>query len=281
MNVLCRGCRTEIDLNAGICPICLRPRDRSEMLEDAKRLREAQAEAKARPYKILGAVLLLGGLGWAGWRWREPVAAALASLRAKAGDVMDHASDPKTYAPSSASGTPQAEPAPSAGGAPGAPSLQTHQTPSPAAPAHAPAPSPAAPAAEPPVDWDAPKPTMSATESAIVVYGWVYDVVSARPLPGALFRLRDRLGGGVIPVNADYRGWYEVQVPRESSGFVPEAAVPGYRRETLSENEPPWHARKPAARKRAAAAEPDEVLITFAPRQDEAQANIVLLPQKR
>lgn len=281
MNVLCRGCRTEIDLNAGVCPICLRPRDRSEMLEDAKRLREAQAEAKARPYKILGSVLLLGALGYAGWRWREPVLGALTAARSKAGDVMDHASDPKTYAPSAGAPSDPAPPPPPSGPAPapasgGAPPPAHAPAAAPSAPSHA-----SAPAAEPPVDWDAPRPTLPAMEGSVVLYGWVYDLVSARPLPGAMFRLRDRLSGAVTAVNADYRGWYEVQVSRESSGFVPEGAVTGYRRETLAENEPPWHSRKAAARKRAAAEEPAEVLVTFGPRQEEARVNIVLLPLPR
>lgn len=280
MNVLCRGCRTEIDLNAGTCPICLRPRDRSEMLEDAKRLREAQAEAKARPYKILGLVLLLSGLGYAGWRWREPVLGAVGALRHKAGDVMEHASDPKTYAPSAGTAAPGVPPEPAPAAPVAASPVAGSQQPPSGAPDAPPAPAPA-PTVEAPVDWDAPRTTLQATEHSIVVYGWVYDLVSARPLPGANFRLRDRLGGGTITVNADHRGWYEVQVPRESSGFVPEGAVQGFRRETLAENEPPWHRRKPAARKRAAAETPDEVLITFAPRQDEAQANIVLLPLPR
>lgn len=281
MNVLCRGCRTEIDLNAGTCPICLRPRDRSEMLEDAKRLREAQAEAKARPYKILGAALALGVLGYAGWRWREPVLGAVDALRSKAGAAMDKAGDPKTYAPSAGAPSDPAAPPPPSGPAPAPPagsSPPTARTQAGAPSAPAPAP---APTVEPPVDWDAPRPTLPAMEGSVILYGWVYDLVTARPLPGATIRLRDRLSGAVMAVNADHRGWYELAVSRESSGFAPEAAVPGYRRETLAENEPAWHARKAAARRRAAAEEPAEVLITFGPRQEEAQVNIVLLPQPR
>jgi hypothetical protein len=250
MNILCRGCRTEIDLNASTCPICLRPRDRSEMLEDAKNLREGQAAAKRRPFVVLGWAAALGALGWAGWTYRAPLGAAFSSARDKAGAVMDHASDPKTYAPSS-------QPLPE----------------QPAAPASA-----HAPGAEKPHDFTPLPLTKSPSDMVITLYGWVYDVATAQPLPGAAIRFKDRLSGTVISTNADYRGWYELQISRENSGIIPEAAVPGYRRETLAENEPAWHRRKAASRKKAAASEPDEVLLTFTSRQEEAQVNIVLVP---
>lgn len=279
MNILCRGCRTEIDLNASTCPICLRTRDRSEMLEDAKNLREGQAAAKRRPFVVVGRLAVLGALGWAGWTYREPVGAALSSAREKAGAVMDHASDPKTYAPTaqplpdSPPGAPGAAPAPAPFSPGGAPRPNAHASHAPGQPGPS-----AAPVAEKPHDFT-PLPLVNApAENTITLYGWVYDVVTAKPVPGAALRFRDRMSGDNVGVYADYRGWYEVPVPRENSGLMPEASVTGYRRETLAENEPAWHQRKAAARKKAAAAEPDEVLLTFTPRQEEAQVNIVLVP---
>lgn len=280
MNVTCRGCRTEIDLNASTCPICLRPRDRSEMLEDAKRLREGQAAAKRRPFVVLGWVAGLGALGWAGWTYRAQLDAAVSSVRDKADAVMDHASDPKTYAPAAQSlpqaGEPGAPAAPPP--APGAPS-DAPQAHAPSAPS-LPAPE-AGPAQEKPHDFSPLPLTYAPSEMFIILYGWVYDVATARPVPGAAVRFTDRMSGAVVATNADWRGWYEVQVPRENSGLVPEASVTGYRRETLSENEPAWHERKASARKRAASARPDEVLLTFTSRQEEAQVNVVLVPLPR
>lgn len=276
MNVLCRGCRTEIDLNASTCPICLRPRDRSEMLEDAKRMREGQAAAKRRPFVLLGWFAALGAVGYGGWTYRARVSAAFSSARDKAGAVMDHASDPKTYAPAAQSLPAGGEPAAPAAApaAPGAPSPQPHASAPPAAPAAEPAP-------EKPHDFTPPPLATAPTDLTIVLYGWVYDVATARPVPGAALRFRDRMSGAVIAINADWRGWYEVTVPRENSGLTPEASVTGYRRETLAENEPAWHQRKAAARKRAASSEPAEVLLTFTSRQEEAQVNIVLVPLAR
>jgi hypothetical protein len=284
MNILCRGCRTEMDLNASTCPICLRTRDRSEMLEDAKALREGQAAAKRRPFVLLGWAAVLGALGWAGWTYRGPVGAAISSAREKAGAVMDHASDPKTYAPAAQplpeSGAPGAPPAaPSGPGAPAHPSAPG--SPAPASPGAVAAPLVDPIAAEEPHDFTPLPLTGTPGDMNITLYGWVYDVATAKPVPGAAIRFRDRMSGNSISTNADYRGWYELQVPRENSGLTPEAAVAGYRRETLAENEPAWHQRKAASRKKAAAAEPDEVLLTFTPRQEEAQVNIVLVPRPK
>jgi hypothetical protein len=276
MNILCRGCRTEIDLNASTCPICLRPRDRSEMLEDAKNLREGQAAAKRRPFVVLGWAAALGALGWAGWTYRAPLGAAFSSARDKAGAVMDHASDPKTYAPSSQP-LPEQPAAPASAHAPGAAPAPHASFQAPSAP-EAPAAPAMEPAAEKPHDFTPLPLTKSPSDMVITLYGWVYDVATAQPLPGAAIRFKDRLSGTVISTNADYRGWYELQISRENSGIIPEAAVPGYRRETLAENEPAWHRRKAASRKKAAASEPDEVLLTFTSRQEEAQVNIVLVP---
>lgn len=279
MNALCRGCRTEIDLSASSCPICLRPRDRSEMLEDAKRVREEHAAAKKRPYILLGGLVLLVGAGWGAWFSRGPVLGAFSALHSKASDAMDRASDPKTYAPGAK--LPDSGAPPSFGAAP-APGAASSLPAAPVAPAPEPAPAPApAPAPQKPQDWRLPPPALSAGEGSILLRGWVYDLVTARPVPNAQVRLRDRMSGSFIGLSTDFNGAYEILVPRENSGLVPEAAMSGYRRETLAENDPPWRARGAAARRKAAAQEPDEVLLTFTPRQEEAAVNIVLLPLKR
>lgn len=276
MNVTCRGCRTEIDLNASTCPICLRPRDRSEMLEDAKRLREAQAAAKARPYKILGTLALAGALGWVGWEKRGTVLSALSFVRAKAGDAMDHASDPRTYAPAAAPATQDAHapvsPAPAAS-SPRPPSAAPGAAP-PARPSGAQAPTPAEAAR----DWTLPAPRLGPQMYSILLRGWVYDLVTAQPIPYARFRLQDRLSGAVIHVHAGQDGYYEAAVTQHNSGLELRADTAGYRPEPVEENDPPWHARKAALRRKEAASPPRDILLTFAPSQEEAIVNVVLAP---
>ncbi|MDX6768612.1 MAG: hypothetical protein SF051_03710, partial [Elusimicrobiota bacterium] len=157
-----------------------------------------------------------------------------------------------------------------------------------AAPAAASAPAPAAqepPAARPlpPHDFTLPPARVNLTETGILMRGWIYDLATARPVPHAVVQLQDRLSGAVHAASAGPDGYYELMLPRENSGLRPAASVAGYRREVLEENGPPWHARKPASRKAAAAREPDEVLLTFAPSQEEALFNLILipLPEKR
>lgn len=275
LNVQCRGCRTEIDLNTTTCPICTRPRDRSEILEDSKRLREAAAEAKARPMRIAVGTLLVAVLGYGAWYARAPLLSAIASVKGKAGAAMDKAGDPSSYAPSAA---PAAAPAPAAPAAPApaaAPALPGNAPAVPGAPVQAAAPEPLAP-----VDWTPRPPTIAVGEGSIIIRGWVYDLVTARPVPNAAIRLRDRVSGQAVGISSGPEGWYETYIPRENSGLTPEASAPGYRVETIAENEPPWHERKAGARRKAALGPLDEVMLTFTPRQEEADVNFVLVPLK-
>lgn len=279
MNVLCRGCRTELDINASNCPICLRPRDRSEMLEDSKRIRAEHAAAKKRPWIILGWVLVLAAAGYAGWLWRRPVTDLFARARGKASSVLETASDPKTYAPA-LPGTPGAATPPPAPAAPHPPGPAG----APSAPHAAAAPHAAvAPSSEPELpkpDWTLPSPSAGYSANAVLVRGFIYDLVTARPLPGAQFHFRDRLSGNRIAVASDMRGYYETQLSLENSGLTPVSDTPGYRREPLEDDEPPWHSRSAAKRKAAAAKPPTDILLTFTSRQEEAVFNIVLIPSR-
>ena len=276
MNVLCRGCRTELDINASNCPICLRPRDRSEMLEDSKRIRAEHAAAKKRPWIILGWVLGLAAAGYAGWIWRQPVTDAVARVRGKASSVLETASDPRTYAPA-VPGTPGAA-TPTPASAPQQPSRHSGAPSAPGAP-----PAPSAPTAAPEEakpDWTLPPPSTSNSGTAVIVRGFVYDLVTARPLPGVRFNFQDRLSGARIAVVSDHRGYYETFVSLENSGLTPVSDAPGYRREPIEDDVPPWHDRSPARRKAAAAKPPTDILLTFTSRQEEAVFNIVLVPTR-
>jgi hypothetical protein len=114
----------------------------------------------------------------------------------------------------------------------------------------------------------------------VLLRGFVYDLVTARPLPGVKIHFQDRLSGARIPVSADWRGYYEVLTSLENSGLTPVADAAGYLAEPLEDDEPPWHSRSTAKRKAAAAKRPAEILITFTSRQEEAVFNIVLIPAR-
>lgn len=243
MNVLCRGCRTELDASADICSVCLRPRNRAEMAEDARLAEAAEARAARLPYVLAFWVLVLTGVAWVAMNNREQLERGRALARIRFQQLMEKASDPKTWAPKGMAGR--------AGGS--------------------------APASTDP-RWRLPPRGYELSDYGTLVRGFVYDASTASPLPYARLQFADRAGGPAREIRADQRGYYELVLNHGGDGVLAAAAVPGYRPEPLAETDPPWHQRPDEERKSAASLPSTRLLLPLEAKQREALVNIVLVP---
>ena len=240
--IQCRGCRTEIEASATMCPLCLRPRNRLEITRDFASLRENKKKLKRRPFVIAAWAIGLGAAGWIGFRFQEPLIAAVSSAaaaaRAKITGAADAAMDPKHL-----TSTPD-EPSAAAAPAVAVPTALPAETPAKAA-APAPAASAAAavplqekPASRGPVE-DLPIPSMDSS-SQWAVYGRVYDLITLKPVAGAEINFRGN-GAGMGSAQTDADGRYVVTLPRLSQGgYELHASHPAYAPSALYEGDIPY-----------------------------------------
>jgi hypothetical protein len=246
----CRGCRTELDPAAAMCPICLRPRGALEITRGFTQLREDQRKRRRRPFELLGALVLAGAAAGLAYRVRGPLAAAAASVRARVVRAEEEAMEPKNPLP------PGAAPAP----APAAPAAPAPVSPRAAIAAAAPPPAPTPPAALPPppartpaipeVVPDLPLPATASREQW-VFYGRAYDLITLRPVAGARLLVEEgRSGGYGQQVETDAHGRFAAVLARLPEGsYEVRVSHPRYAAAVLYEPDIPY-ARLPLDQRR-------------------------------
>jgi hypothetical protein len=251
----CPGCRTALGPEITVCPICTRPRSKYEITRAYATLRAEQARRRKRPYIIGGWVLAATAVGWLGFKFRAPLSAAAAAAHARYRRFVDEATDPKHLSPAAAretASTPEQEPA----GPPIAAASSADAPPPPGAvPAAAPppgvgavrspsangaAPSGVAAPARPKVTGDLPVSVLDpGTQWAL--RGWVYDLMTLKPVPSASFVVRGPNGGLFASFASDPDGRYLVILPRvEDGGYTILSSQPGYAAPVYDESDIPY-----------------------------------------
>jgi hypothetical protein len=240
----CPGCRTALEPSATVCPICLRPRDKKEIIRAYATLRAMEKQRRLRPFVLAGYVLAAGATGCLLYRYHEPIIAASISARASASRFVDLSMDTADPAVSRAAAL---TPAPA-------------QTP---VPAQTPSGAPSSPAAPPQV----PRPVALTQTSPVevagsranvadlplpafdpathwVFYGRVYDLTTLLPVPNAQLAFTaiqgdNRGSAGIVRSDADAR--FSITLPRLAEGsFEIRSSRSGYAAPALYESDIPY-----------------------------------------
>ena len=69
----CPGCHTPLPPEATGCQICMRGRTKQEIVRGYTKLREDKDRRRKRPWKILAALALLGGVGKLGLTYGDQI----------------------------------------------------------------------------------------------------------------------------------------------------------------------------------------------------------------
>lgn len=269
----CPGCHTPLPPEATGCQICMRARTKQEIVRGYSKLREEKDRKRKRPWKILAAVVLLGGAAKVYLDHGERIKAETSRAAAIVHNWVDGMRDPKNYSPVK-SAAPDAPPA----GPPVAPEdAQRAQLFSSPAPAAAPVPSatPTAAADPPP---PGPKPLV---KNAWRVTGTVFDLATLKPASYVKIEFA-REGAETESVNTDDDGAYEIDLPK-GEGWTVSARSPKHRRGQLVDLDPSYRARD-ADERRAALEQINDGDLTPAPvewsrKQTKVRLDLVVVPQ--
>ncbi|MDD5628668.1 MAG: carboxypeptidase-like regulatory domain-containing protein [Elusimicrobia bacterium] len=268
----CPGCQSEITPTETSCPVCLRPRSRSEIMHDIIAAREIRGR---RRMKLLLKLLLSAAVLWAGYRayanpqslaaFRDRILASahwLTEERAIPGSIVP-GSPPAPQAPADAA---EAEPM---AAAPVAADDAAEAEPMAAAPGLGTAPPPHAAKPARPDHWKA--------------HGVAYDLFSLKPVVGAKVTFTSRASGLSLRAATGPRGDYSLRIPRaDEGGFDVTVRHKDYRGEYLEEDSRPYRSRSRGERQEAAALllQTEVLHVPLLPpeAQDESQYDLVLLP---
>lgn len=279
MKVPCPGCGTMLEVTDSGCQLCLRGRSKGEILRDIQKFKAAEKAAKQRPWKILGSILLLSGIGYLVWANKARLSAATASVRAKASRFADDAMNPGRLVKPPPPAPPTQAPEPSAPSAPAAAVAAAPASTPDATASRAPAPAEDAPAQT----WELPPTDMSGDAGSWLVRGFVYDLARVRPIPGAEVVYRERVDGTITRTIADASGYYHVRVNKRSDYLV-EVRAQGFRAAPLEESDPPYRAQSKTARAKAISEAQgytsDSALISWNENIEDVRQDLVLVPSR-
>jgi hypothetical protein len=316
--VPCPGCSYPLELDQEVCGECRRPRDEYEIergrelvreiaRREARRPRVFAAGAAAAAAAVLLFVFRAPLLGWVAARRADlnqqfedaenpsrtrnsaphppaeaGVLAAATLIQALSAAPPAHSPDffaPAAAAPRTKAAAPKASPAivPAAAAEAGA-AKAALRAPRPTQALRRP---PAAPV---------PPPTGSGQR---ILYGVVYDLITAKPVADAVVNLQFTARGGTpTPQNSmsrcttDANGLYRLDLSEDdiaADNIVADVSAPHYRAGEMEDGEPPFYSRPPDQR-RLAAAEATEidlgsVPVRFASDDDVLMLNLVVLPE--
>lgn len=254
MSIACPACQTSLEPGAGSCPVCLRPRPRSEIFRTLRQAQRDLSQRRRRPQILLLSALAIGALAY-GIRHLPP--GALERLKAALIPKEEH-----QRVILDEHGIPQEQPLPALPARRGwrRPGAGTAHAPHahadtrflpgdgqtfPDAPRRAPARSPA------------PKQTLArpaAGESAFwTLRGAVYDLMDLRRVQGARIIFRNKISGKEFPVKSDSNGIYRAMLPRlRDGGYEISVRRQDYRPDFLEEMQPPYKSQSRARREEAA-----------------------------
>lgn len=226
----CPGCHTLLPLEATGCQICMRSRTKQEIMRGYAQLREEKARRRRLPFKILAAVLILGGAGKLFLTYRVQIASKAEAAGGKIGRWADDMRDPSHYA-----GIKPATPVPEAPPVAPEDAMREKVFPSEAPARNAPAPGSTRPAAARPA---APKPLQ---KNSWRVTGTVYDLTTLAPVAKALVAFQ-REGAPSVDATTDEQGGYEVDLEKHD-GWSVGLKAPGRRRGQILDIDPPYRVR--------------------------------------
>ena len=245
----CPGCRTDLEPEVTVCPICLRPRGKLEITRAYATLRELEKQRRRRPFVIAGYMLAAGAASWFLYTYHEPIASAYVSARARVGRFADEAlasADPTANRPGALPA--EAAKTESAPSPPGAPASR-NASPTDVivfAPARLPPPKTAQ---RPGLVEDLPLPRFDAG-SQWVFYGRVYDLITLLPVPDVQLSFSSVASGAANGARSDADGRFAVVLPRLSQGsYEIRGAHSGYASPALYEPDIPY-SRLPLAERR-------------------------------
>lgn len=243
----CPGCHTPLLPEATGCHICMRARTKQEIVRGYAKLREEQARRKSRPFKILAAVLFVGGAGWLVARFQTPLIAGARSAKRHTAAWYDRFVDAHSYAPAKPA---DAETAVSPDAATTKSPFATPVTvPSELRPASGPAPAPFAggPAGAAPTPVAPAKPPVP--KNSWLVTGTVYDIDNLEPAKQATITFtRETFPKVVVKTNDE--GVYEAVLVK-GEGWTALVEVRNRRRGQVADLEPPYRARDEDERRAA------------------------------
>jgi hypothetical protein len=212
----CPACTTPLPPETTVCGICLRSRTKQEIMRGYAKLRAEKTRKKRLPYKILAAVVLLAGSGKLFIKYRSEVGAAASSTGEALSRWADDQRDPKNYAFKEGAAPPAAAAAPVAAAPPASDPVVASKVVAPPAPKPAPI-------------------------NAWRVSGRVYDLLTLKPIAGAMITF-DLAQAGPVRATSDEKGVYEADLPK-ADGWTVSLMAPGYRAGQLVDIDPPYRVR--------------------------------------
>jgi hypothetical protein len=283
-SIPCPGCRTALEPSATVCHICLRPRDKKEIIRAYATLKMMEKQRRQRPFVLAGYALTAAAAGWLLYRYHQPIIAASVSARASANRFFDLTmaeADPAVKR--AAALTPV--PIPAAAGTPPPPANPSQAT---LAGAAAPTRTSPAKAGESRTDVaDLPLPAYDpGTQWAF--YGRVYDLVTLLPVPNAQLvftAVQGENGGWSSIARADENARFFVVLRRlEEGSYEIRASRTGYAAAALYESDIPY-ARLPLADRRDIVRSAQDGDITLPPLRDvageaSARRDVFLAPSR-
>ncbi len=256
----------------------MRARTKQEIVRGYSKLREEKDRKRKLPFKILAAVLLLGGAGKVYLDHGDRIKAEASRAAAIIHNWADSMRDPKNY-----SSVKSAEPAAPPANPPVAPEdaqrAQLFATPSQSA-SGTPTPTPSRPMAPNPAD-PPPQGPRPLVKNAWRVTGKVFDLATLNAASSVKVAFT-REGQEPVTGVTDDEGAYEVDLPK-GEGWTVSARSPKHRRGQIVDLDPSYRARDADERK-AALEQINDGDLTPAPvewnlKQTKVRLDLVVVPQ--
>ena len=245
--VPCPGCRTELDPAAGMCPICLRPRGKLEIMRGYSALSAERERLRRRPFIIAKNVLIAAAAGGAVFFFRAEIAGAAAWARDRAAAFLEQIENPGGLAGRPAKNSPAAPMTPPAAPTP-PPAPEAPESPIPPAPEAA-RPVKAALPKRSRIVYDLPIPPLDSA-SQWAAFGRVYDLRTLKPVENIRVDFKNQ-GYARGTAVSDQDGRYMLVLPRLSQGsFELAASDPRYAPDALYEADVPYRRLSAAERAR-------------------------------